>query len=166
MPRASSATKPKIKVPRDTSVVTKTPEERHKIVADALMEGYSESDALRAGGYHPSNGKNVIRQEDVQGHLTAARQELEEITTIKRLDVLNIFLEAINMARIQADPANMIGGAREIAKMMGYNEPEKKVVEFTGDDNVLKSKIRQMSDEDLYELAYGKAKVIQGEVLN
>lgn len=164
MPRASKP-KPKVKIPRDTSVVTKSTEERHQIVVNALMEGHSESDALRAGGYHPSNGANVMRQEGVQDKLTAARAQLEEITTIRRLDVLNIFLEAINMARIQADPGNMINGAREIAKMMGYNEPEKKVIELTGDENVLKTKLRAMSDADLYELAYGKAKMINGNMI-
>lgn len=152
MPRASTAAK-KPKVERDVSVVNP----RHRIVANAIMEGHSESDALRAAGYNPNNAANVIRHESVQDMLKEARAQVEDLTTIKRLDVLNIFMEAIDMARIQADPANMINGADKVAKMMGYYAPETKLVALTTDQNVLKSKLRALSDDDLYRLAMGEA---------
>lgn len=156
MPKAS-----KPKADRQPSTVNP----RHQAVADAIMEGASESDAMRAAGYHPANGTNVIRQESVQQLLAEARAEVTDLTTIKRLDVLNIFLEAIDMARTLADPSQMINGADKIAKMMGYYAPEVKVIEHTVDQNVLKAKYQQMTDEELLEIAAGRAKVIEGEVL-
>ena len=129
------------------------------------MEGATESDALRAGGYHPVGGRNVMRKEEVQDMLAEARAEVEDLTTIKRLDVLNIFMEAIDMARTLADPGQMINGADKVAKMMGYYAPEKKLVELSVGQNVLQAKFQQMTDEELLEIAAGRAKVIDGEVL-
>lgn len=162
MPRASKPA-PKTKPPREKSIVASS--ERQQMVVEAIMEGHSESDALRAAGYHPSNASKVMRQESVQEALAVARSEIEDHTTLKRLDVMNIFLEAIQMARIQADPANMINGADKIAKMMGYYAPETKRIELTSDQNVLQTKLRQLSDADLFELSAGRLKVIDGEVV-
>lgn len=138
---------------------------RHQIVANAIMEGAKETDALRAAGYHPSNATNVMRKEEVQSILAEARAEVEDLTTIKRLDVLNIFMEAIDMARTLADPGQMINGADKVAKMMGYYAPETHRIELTADQNVLQAKFQQMTDEELLSIAAGRAKVIEGEVL-
>ena len=129
------------------------------------MEGATESDALRAGGYHPVGGRNVMRKEEVQDMLAEARAEVEDLTTIKRLDVLNLFMEAIDMARTLADPGQMINGADKVAKMMGYYAPEKRLVELSVGQNVLQAKFQQMTDEELLEIAAGRAKVVDGEVL-
>lgn len=160
MPRAS---KPKAeKAPRQPSVAI---DERRKIVADALLEGHSQADALRAGGYHPTNADNVMRQEDVQQYLAEARGELQDITTLKRLDVINIFIEAIDMARTLADPAQMINGAKEVGKMLGFYEPERISIENPGTVTAMAAKFKQLTDEELYEIAFKRAKTIEGEVL-
>lgn len=166
MPKASRD-KMIAKTQREKSIVTKQAEikAKHETFANAIMEGANKSDAARIAGYHPGNASQVMRQEDVQLHLAKAREEITNATTIKRLDVLNIFLEAIDMARTLADPANMINGADKIAKMMDYYAPETKRIELTMDQSVLHSKLRQLSDAELMDLAAGKARVIEGEVL-
>jgi phage terminase small subunit len=148
--------------------VAKTPEEiaeKHRIFANAIMEGANQSDAARAAGYHPTNATQVMRSEDVQLALAEARQQITEATTIKRLDVLNIMIEAVDMARTLADPATMIKGASEIGKMMGYYEPEKLNINVNLDENVFHSKLKQLSDAELLEIASGRARVVEGEVL-
>ena len=152
---------------REKSVVAKQEEVRAKqeAFANAILEGASDSDAARAAGYHPATAKNVMRQEDVQLHLANARQEIADTTTIRRLDVLNVFLDAIEMARTLADPANMINGADKVAKMMGYYAPETKRIELSMDQKVLDSKLKQLTDAELMELAAGRARVVEGEVL-
>jgi len=151
------------KSPRKPSVVI---DEKRKVVADAILEGHSPSDALRAAGYHPNNVGNVMRQEDVQQYLAEARSEIQDMTTIKRLDVLNIFIEAIDMARTLADPAQMINGAKEVGKMMGFYEPETLKLELGGATSAaMATKFKQLTDEELYEIASRRAKTIEGEVL-
>ena len=157
MPKAS-----KPKEPREPSVVVN---EKQKVFADLILEGKSKSVAARAAGYHPSNVDNVMRQEEVQHYLDEARKELTDLATIKRVDVLNIFMEAIDMARTLADPSQMINGADKVAKMMGYYAPETLKLEVEQNSKSLANKFRQLSDAELYEIAANRAKVIDGEVV-
>jgi phage terminase small subunit len=159
MPRAS-AQKPK--PPRKPSVVI---EDQQKLFADMLAEGKSKAEAARIAGYHPSNVDNVMRQEEVQVYLEEARGQIEDVSTLRRVDVLNIFMEAIDMARTLADPSQMINGADKVAKMMGYYAPETLKLEVEQNSKSLSNKFRQLSDAELYEIAAGRAKVIDGEVL-
>lgn len=159
MQNKSSSPKP----PRKSSIVI---EDQQKLFADMLSEGKSKAEAARVAGYHPSNVDTVMRQEEVQMYLQEARQEIQDVSTLRRVDVLNLFLEAIDMARIQADPSQMINGADKVAKMMGYYAPETLRLEVEQNSKSLQNKFRQLSDAELYEIAAGKAKVIEGEVLS
>ncbi len=150
------------KAQREKSAVI---EQKHKVFADAILEGQSEAGAARIAGYHPSTAKNVMRQEEVQEYIAEGRRQVGDISTIKRLDILNIFIEAIDMARTLADPAQMINGAKEAGKMLGYYEPETIKHVLTTDQAALSNKIKALSDDELLEMASGRAKVIEGEVL-
>lgn len=147
---------------REPSVIS----EKHQAYADAILTGASANTACAVSGYHPSSVGNEIRNESVRQILAEARREIQDLTTIKRLDVLNLFLEAIGMARTMADPANMINGADKICKMMGYYAPETKKIELTMDQGRLHDKIKQLSDQELMELASSTAKVVEGEVIS
>lgn len=158
MTRKAPAPKP----PRKPSVVI---EGQRKLMADLILEGTPKAEAARAAGYHPSNVDNVMRQEDMQTYLQEARGQIEDVSTLRRVDVMNIFLEAIDMARIQADPSQMINGADKVAKMMGYYAPETMKLEIEQNSKSLQNKFRQLSDAELYDLAAGRAKVVDGEVI-
>ena len=157
---AKQDTRPK--KPREKSVVV---EDKQKAFADAILEGKTQSDAARIAGYHPTTANKVMRQENIQSYLAEARQEITDITTIKRMDVIDIILEAIDMARTLADPAQMINGADKMAKIMGFYAPETMKLEVTQNTAVLSQKYKQLSDDELFAIASGKAKVIQGEVV-
>jgi len=152
---------------REKSIVTKREEivAKQQAFADAIVTGHTQTDAARAAGYHPSTASNVMRQEEIQLLVNEARSELRSISSIKRLDVLDIFIEAIDMARTLADPAQMINGAREVGRMMGFYEPETIKHVLTTDQAALSNKIKALSDDELLEMASGRAKLIQGEVV-
>jgi len=150
------------KKPREKSVVV---EEKQKAFADAVLEGKSQADAARIAGYHPATAHKVMRQENIQSYLAEARQEITDISTIKRMDVIEVILEAIDMARTLADPAQMINGADKMAKIMGFYAPETMKLEVTQNTAVLSQKYKQLSDDELFAIASGKAKVIEGEVV-
>lgn len=147
---------------REPSVIS----ERQHAYAEAILQGASQHTACAVSGYHPVSVGNEIRNENIQQILSDARNEIQDLTTIKRLDVLNMFMDAINMARTMADPANMINGADKICKMMGYYAPETKRIELTMDQDRLHTKIKQLSDQELMEMASATAKVVEGEVLS
>jgi phage terminase small subunit len=157
----------KAKAPRPSSTLcasTGTPDEppvtpssRRRKVVDAILTGSNTTTALESAGYSPTNPANVLRHREVIEYLQAARAEIEEHSTLTRLDVLKVFLEAIDLARTLADPGQMIAGAREIGKMMGYYEPERFKVEV----EATPAKYREMSDEELFRLA----KPVEGETV-
>lgn len=140
-------------------------DQKRKVFADAILQGHSQSDAARAAGYHPTNVGAVMRNEDIQGYLAEAREEIKDLTTLKRLDVVNIVMEAIDMARTLADPSQMINGADKLAKMMGYYAPETLKLEVSGNHAALATKFKALTDDELYEIAAGRAKVIEGETV-
>ena len=74
--------------------------------------------------------------------------------------MLNGILDAIEMARVMADPMAMLAGYRDISKMMGYNAPEVKKVEISDTSNTLARKIKSMSDEDLLNVIEGEARLV------
>ena len=142
---------------------------KRKIMADAILEGATLSEAARMADIHPASANTVMKNDDIKGYLQQAREEIEDISTMKRCQVLNLFIEAIDMARTLADPAQMINGADKIAKMMGYYAPETKRIELTGDTQALSHKLRTMSDQDLLEIVSRRradtALVVEGEVV-
>ena len=156
MPRLKKDSPSIPKKEREPSVVNP----RHKAVADALLEGARPSDAMRAAGYDPSSAQNVMRQETVQQLLAEARAEITDISTLRRIDVLNMFIEAIDMARTLADPAQMINGTDKVAKMMGFYAPEK--IEISnGTASSMQAKYKQMTDEELYAILAERATSIE-----
>jgi hypothetical protein len=145
--------------PRSKSVVV---DDKRKVFADAVLNGSTQSEAARIAGYHPQNATQVMRQEDVQCYIEEARNEISDLSTLKRLDVVNILLEAVDMARMMADPGQMINGADKLAKMMGYYAPETIKLEVEGNQSALAAKFKSLTDSELLEIAAGRAKVIDG----
>ena len=79
-----------------------------------------------------------------------AKYEAECQMTRKR--VMDGFLEAIDMAKLMAEPASMIAGWREIGKLCGYFAPveHKMKVDVTG--NIVLDRLNSMSDAELLQV--------------
>ena len=71
---------------------------------------------------------------------------------VTRADVLNGFEEAIDLARSRSNPAAMVAGWREIAKMCGYYAPERKEVRVSVAGSTLLNEIECMPDAELLAL--------------
>lgn len=143
-------------MPRKKSVIT----EKQQVFADTVLETGSISAATRAAGYSPTGGTLASRTQGVQEALRIAREELEDISTLKRVDVLEMFLEAIDMARTLADPSQMINGADKIAKMMGYYAPETKRIELTAEQSNVAKKLEMLSDAELMDMLQKRSLLI------
>ena len=76
----------------------------------------------------------------------------EEEAQMTRKKVMDGFLEAIDMAKLMAEPATMVSGWREIAKMCGYMAPveHKMKVDVTG--NIVLDRMNSMSDAELLKV--------------
>ena len=79
----------------------------------------------------------------------------EEACQMTRRKVMDGFLEAAEMARIQADPTAMVGAWREIGKMCGYYEPRKVDVNVNVNGTITQ-KVERLSDAQLLALIKGE----------
>jgi len=142
---------------RKPSVLTEQQEE----YVEGVLDGKAKSHAALDAGYsHGTQSHRLDRNELVQTALAERREELSSATQITRAGVLNGILDAIEMARVMADPMAMLAGYRDISKMMGYNAPEVKKVEISDTSNTLARKIKSMSDEDLLNVIEGEARLV------
>lgn len=152
------ALKKQDKPARDASVVLKPSK---KAVADALLDGATVKKAAEAAGLCLSSAEKIKSAEDVRQYLSQSRAELANVTQLKRGDIIVGIMDAIETAKLIADPGSMIRGYAEIAKMLGLYAPEVKKVEISMTQRAIANKYEGMSDEDLLKIAEGQ--VVEGE---
>jgi len=133
-------------------------------VVEGILNGATQADIAAMLGVAPSLVSKKVRTcDDVKEALSKARSELSTVTQIRRADAIAGIMEAIDMAKLCADPASMIRGWSEIGKMLGFYAPEVKRIEVTNATGSLIKQYEQMSDEELYQLAHGaNTSVIEG----
>lgn len=126
---------------------------------DESLKGKDPITAASAAGYHNpvSHGAQIAKTTKVREALRQARDELSSAAQISRADCIDGIMEAINMARLAADPATMVKGWTEVAKILGHYAPEVKKIEITDNQKRLQSKFEAMSDEDLLKVIEGEA---------
>lgn len=137
----------------------------NEVIVENILNGASQNDiADLLGVSRQAVGNKITNSQDVRTALANARSELSSATQITRADAIAGIMEAIDMAKLCADPASMIRGWSEIAKMLGYYAPEVKKLEITATGDNLVKKYEQMSDDELMEVAYGnKNPPIEGQ---
>lgn len=151
-----------ITAPRPQSILLT---EQQAAFVDATMLGADRVEAARAAGYSQpmGDGAKVEKTKAVQAALAAARSELSSATQITRADVIDGFMEAINIAKLAADPSAMIKGWSETAKVLGLYAPEVKKIEMSMNQKRLASKYEAMSDQELLDIIEGKCERLENE---
>jgi phage terminase small subunit len=121
----------------------------HCGAAAAVRAGY----ALRAAR---QTAYELLAKPDVRAlvaeHETAAAKQL----ALSRERVIAEIKGAIAMAREQQDPAAMIAGWREIAKLCGFCAPERRRIEVSAGHDALRVQFEAMSDVELIGIAAGR----------
>lgn len=154
MPRQPKVKEKPITAERPKSIILT--EKQDKFVS-AILEGKDRAVAASLAGYGANHAYNAEKTVAVQEALRAARDELSSAAQISRADVIDGIMEAINLARLAADPASMIKGWTEVGKMLGHYAPEVKRLEITDNQKRLASKFEAMTDEDLLKIIDGTA---------
>jgi len=104
-----------------------------------------------------SNSSAMTAIPKVKAEIAAARLELSDATKLTRLDVIEGVLDGIQVARMQADGGNVIRGWTEIAKILGHYAPEVKTLNLNINQQRLRSKFEELSDEELMGIVEGNA---------
>ena len=140
--------------------------EQQRAYVNALVrDKMNKSAAARIAGYADVSDAVYALNNNarVQHAIALEQEEFARVSAMTKKKVIDGFLEAIDMARIQADPTPMIQGWTQIAKMCGYFEPTKHKIEVSVDGNVVIQKLQQMDDGELLRLAEGDSDVIEAE---
>ena len=143
--------------------VEKLAPREHAFVENVTM-GMSQTAAAANAGYSTAkmSGSKLMRKSHVLDAVRARRGELRETFRIKREDVLIGLREAIKDAKLLSDPTAQIAGWREIGRMLGYYEPERKIIELSDHTPTAIQQLQEISTSELLELA-GPSTTIDGE---
>lgn len=132
-------------------------EEEHLYV-QARAKGIGHTSACRAAGWSPKSYPAAHQLEirpSIREALKKERAAYARQANVSRKDVIDGLTEAINQAKLQADPMAQIAGWREVAKICGHYAPEVKKIELDGTAKRMLQKFETLSDAELLEYASG-----------
>lgn len=113
----------------------------------AVAAGYAAGHAARV------QACRLLARASIQEALEQRRSVERERLRIDRQAVLDGLLEAISGAKLREDPGTQIAGWREVAKLLGLNEPARAVVSLTGPLAGRLHAMEAMSDAELLALS-------------
>lgn len=129
--------------------------DKQEVYVDARASGLKVKDAMTAAGMKPNDGTGnaLEKHPGIREALSAEYRKNAYMLGLTRDKVLEGMLEAIDQAKIIADPLTQIAGWREIAKICGFYAPEVKKIEISGSSKTVLDRMRSMSDEELLQIA-------------
>lgn len=130
---------------------------------DARASGLTVKDAMVVAGMKPNDGTghDLERTPKITAALAAERAKNAYMLGLTREKVLEGMMEAIDQAKLLADPMSQIAGWKEIAKICGFYAPEVKKIELSAKAKSYLDRLEQMADDELLRIAEGE--VIDGE---
>jgi phage FluMu protein gp41 len=128
--------------------------EMQKLFVRSWAEGDSIPVAMQRAGYNeqPSWGYRLAKMPNILAEYDRVKKLYEEAAQMTRKKVMDMHLEAFEMAKLLAEPATMVSAAREIGRMCGYYEPVKQKLEISVNGQIAVKKIESLSDDDLIKL--------------
>lgn len=102
--------------------------DRQKKFADLIIMGRPASRAYREAGYSATgngaevNGHKLLKNPEIKAYIEAAKERAAEAAEIEREDIVRFYA---NVIRGRDETRDKLTAARDLAKMMGWNEPEK-----------------------------------------
>ena len=125
--------------------------EKQKLYAVARARGESVPNAMAQAGYNEqvSYGYRLDKMPNVQALIRQEQALYAAAAQIDRKKVIDMQLEAYEMAKTMAEPATMVAAAREIGKICGLYEPKKVEVSVNGSVQHEVHRMESMSDAEL-----------------
>jgi phage terminase small subunit len=127
--------------------------DQQRLFVKFWAQGESPMSASVKAGYS-DGGTFAYRMIYMPNILAAYRLEkeaYEAASGMNRKRVIEGFIEAIEMAKVMADPGVMVAGWREVGKMCGYYEPTKVNVNVNHTGQIAMERLDKMSDAELIE---------------
>lgn len=127
------------------------------------QDGYVEMRAMGASEkfsaitvFGPKSGNTTDRLEKlpkIKQALINKQAANAYMLGLSRDTVLQGMLDAIDQAKMLADPMTQVAAWREVAKVCGFYAPEVKKIELSGPAQKVIDRMQQLSDEELAQIA-------------
>jgi hypothetical protein len=127
---------------------------RERIFAEHIANGNTQVNAARAAGFKQPEklAYRVLKRPHVARAVKYIADENRKAAGMDRKKVMAGFLDAIDIAKLQADGSTMVAGWREVGRMCGLYEPEKKELAVSVTAKRMIEKLETMTTEELFEL--------------
>lgn len=109
------------------------------------------SASARAGFSSKGVGYQLVRMPNVLAYKATFERKYEEAAQMSRKKVMDMHMEAFEMAKLMAEPASMVSAAREIGKMCGYYAPVEVKVKVDVQGNLIVGHLNALSDSELLQ---------------
>jgi hypothetical protein len=132
--------------------------EKQKHFVKFWAMGDSLPNAYTRAGYSINDLSYAYRMAKMPNILALYNEEkrlIEEAGQMSRKKVMDGLLEAVEMAKLMAEPATMVSGWREIGRMCGYYEPKKVDINVNVAGNAIHQRLNALSDAELLKLVSG-----------
>lgn len=130
-----------------------------RFVEQCALHG-NATEAARLAGYAEKSARviacRLTKDNRIAARIASRRAENAEKFAITKEEVIAEILSAIDMAREHQNPAAMISGLVQIAKLCGFYAPEVSKIELSGSAARLQAKFQAMSDDDLLRIIAAK----------
>lgn len=128
--------------------------EMQKLFVKYWAEGDSIVAASHRAGYsdNATFAYRMVRMPNILALKAQYEKKYEDAAQMTRQKVMDMHLEAFEMAKLMAEPATMVSAAREVGKMCGYYAPVevKMKVDVTG--NLIVDRLNSLSDAELLKI--------------
>lgn len=123
-------------------------------IDEYLIDFNGAAAAVRAGYSHKcarSIAHENLTKPDIQAVLQTRQADMAKELQITRQGVIRGLLDAVDMGRVQQNPAAMVGALREVAKILGFFAPEVKRVELSATQSRIYQDFAGWSDAQLVD---------------
>ena len=135
--------------------------ENEKLVAEAAVMGLTNKAIAARVSLTPATVSKYLKKPAVQNYMQQMHNAHNDLIAVTKPRVVEMLLDAVEEAKLLADPGVQIKGLREIGLMMGFYAPEERKLTITKEAEITKQRLSGMSDADLMELA--GSNVIEGD---
>lgn len=129
-----------------------------RFIDEYLVDANGTQAAIRAG-YGAAGARvaahRLLTNVAISSAIEARQRAHATRLSMERETVLAQLLEAVQMARVQMNPAGMVAGLREIGKLMGLYAPERVKVAVDAADAMRLRRLEMMSDVELVNMMGG-----------
>jgi phage terminase small subunit len=138
---------------------------KQKLFVDSLIRGQSQTMAARSAGYSqaPVEANRLMQKPKIHEAVAYLHRKHEKASQMTRKKVMDGMLEAISMAKLQADPGVMVNGWREIGRMCGYYAAEVRKIDINITAKRAVDKLETLSDAELLDMIDKDSDLIEGE---